>query len=152
MKLLLLALLISQLAFAQLDVDETKTSSNYHPSLLELQEDAERGIPQAQYNLGLRYDTGDEVPQSHEKSYEWFLKAANSGLEDAQHAIGYIYLDGHGRDKNIVEAEKWFFKAALQGHARSQFNLGLIYDIGEGIERDSAKAYMWFYVATMTEY
>jgi TPR repeat protein len=152
MKRLLFALLISQLAFAQLDVDETKTSSNYRPTLLELQEDAEKGIPQAQYNLALRYDTGDEVPQSYEKSYEWFLKSANSGFDSAQHAIGYIYLNGHGRDKNIVEAEKWFHKAALQGHARSQFTLGLIYDIGEGIERNSMEAYMWFYLAMLNDY
>ena len=153
MKRLILALLISQLAFAQSDVDETIISSNYSASTIrKWQEDAEKGIPQAQYNLALMYDKGTGVPQNYEKSYDWFLKAANSGLEDAQHAIGYIYLGGHGRDKNIVDAEKWFLKAALQGHARSQFTLGLIYDIGEGIERDSAKAYMWFYVATMTDY
>ena len=152
MKHLLFALLISQLAFAQSELDETKTSSSYHPTLLELQEDAEKGIPQAQYNLALRYDTGDEVPQSYEKSYEWFLKSANSGFDSAQHAIGYIYLDGHGRDKNIVEAEKWFHKAALQGHARSQFTLGLIYDIGEGIERNSTEAYKWFYLAMLNDY
>ena len=62
MKPLVLVLIFSQLAFAQSDVGGIEPSSNYHPSLLELQEDAERGIPQAQYNLGLRYDTGDEVP------------------------------------------------------------------------------------------
>ena len=152
MKRLLFALLFSQLVFAQLDVDETKTTSNYYPSLLELQKDADRGIPQAQYNLGLRYDTGDEVPQSYDKSYDWFLKSAYSGFDSAQYAIGYIYLHGHGRDKDIVEAEKWFLKAALQGHASSQFNLGLIYDIGNGIERDSKKAYSWFYLAMLTDY
>lgn len=152
MKQLLLVLLFAKLALAQSDVDEIKTTSSYHPSLYELHVDAERGIPQAQYNLGLRYDTGDEVIQSYEKSYEWFLKSANSGLESAQYALGYIYLHGHGRDKNIVEAEKWLKKAALQGHAQSQFNLGLTYDIGEDLQMDSMKAYTWFYLAMLNNY
>ena len=152
MKPLVLVLLLSQLAFAQSDIGGIEAASNYHPSLLELQEDAEEGIPEAQYNLGLRYDTGNEVIQSYDKSYEWFLKSANAGFDSAQFSLGYIYLHGHGRDKNIFEAEKWFLKAALQGHARSQFTLGLIYDIGEGIERDSMKAYMWFYLAMLNDY
>ena len=152
MKRILFALVFSQLAFAQPDIDGIRSTLNYPQSLFQLHEDAEKGIPQAQYNLALMYDGGTGVPQSYEKSYEWFLKSANSGFDSGQFALGYMYLHGHGRDKNIVEAEKWFLKAALQGHARSQFNLGLIYEIGEGIERYSAKAYMWFYVATMTDY
>ena len=152
MKHLLFALVFSQLAFAQPDIDGIKRTLNYPLSLFQLQEDAENGIPEAQYNLALIYDKGTGVPQSYEKSFEWFLKSANSGFDSGQFALGYMYLHGHGRDKNIVEAEKWFLKAALQGHARSQFNLGLIYDIGNGIERDSKKAYSWFYLAMLTDY
>lgn len=153
MKRLLLALLVSQLAFAQLNVDEKINISNYSPQTLRRwQVDAEKGIPEAQYNLALMYDKGNGVPQNYEKSYEWFLKSANSGLESAQYALGYIYLHGHGRAKNIIEAEEWLLKAALQGHAQSQFNLGLIYDIGEDLQMDSMKAYTWFYISMLNSY
>jgi TPR repeat protein len=152
MKHLLFALVFSQLAFAQPDIDGIERTLNYPLSLFQLQEDAENGIPEAQYNLALIYDKGTGVPQSYEKSFEWFLKAANSGFDSGQFALGYMYLHGHGRDKNIVEAEKWFLKAALQGHARSQFTLGLIYDVGEGVDRSVGKSYFWHYIAMLNDY
>ena len=152
MKHLLFALVFSQLAFAQPDVNGIESALNYPQSLFQLQKDAQNGIPEAQYNLALIYDKGTGVPQSYEKSFEWFLKSANSGFDSGQFALGYMYLHGHGRDKNIVEAEKWFLKAALQGHARSQFTLGLIYDVGEGVDRSVGKSYFWHYIAMLNDY
>ena len=152
MKHQLFDLVSSQLAFAQPDVNEIESALNYPQSLFQLQKDAQNGIPEAQYNLALIYDKGTGVPQSYEKSFEWFLKSANSGFDSGQFALGYMYLHGHGRDKNIVEAEKWFLKAALQGHARSQFTLGLIYDVGEGVDRSVGKSYFWHYIAMLNDY
>jgi hypothetical protein len=54
MKPLEIVLLFSQLVFAQSDVDVMKASSNYSTSTIHMwREDVEKGIPQAQYNLGL---------------------------------------------------------------------------------------------------
>jgi len=43
---------------------------------------AEQEYPVAQYNLGVRYDNGQGVPQDYKQAVYWFSKAAEQGIHE----------------------------------------------------------------------
>ena len=101
---------------------------------------AEQGDMEAQFNLGVLYEEGIEVPdngklrvvkQDYRKAFEWFTKSAEQGHADAQNNLGLMYKEGSAIPQNDYEAFKWFAKSAEQGHADAQNNLGLIYRDGK---------------------
>ena len=48
---------------------------------------AQTGDPELQYQLGMKYATGDGVKQDDNKAIEWFRKAAEQGHEEAKKAL-----------------------------------------------------------------
>ena len=48
---------------------------------------AERGEPEAQYKLGILYDTGDGVEQDKWEAVEWWRKAAKQGDKNARNEL-----------------------------------------------------------------
>ncbi len=77
---------------------------------------AEHGDPVAQNNLGKMYADGRGVPQSPEKSVEWFTKAAQQGEPDAEMNLGVACLYGHGTTKDVNQACHWFKAAKRAGN------------------------------------
>ena len=78
----------------------------------EIQEVAEEGSAEAQYDLGYDY-----YYQDIEQAVKWFRKAAEQGHARAQFQLGKIYYYGkEGVKKDFDEAIKWFKLAAKQGH------------------------------------
>ena len=104
---------------------------------------AEQGNADAQYNLGVMYDTGTGVLKDDKEAVKWYLKAAEQGMADAQGNLGVMYDTGKGVLKDYKEAVKWYLKAAVQGYALAQYNLGVMYKNGEGVLKDSIKAKYW---------
>ena len=49
---------------------------------------AEKGYAKAQNDLGYMYAGGRGVPQDWDKSFHWYLLAANQGYAPAQHNVG----------------------------------------------------------------
>ena len=101
---------------------------------------AEQGDMEAQFNLGVLYEEGIEVPdngklrvvkQDYRKAFEWFTKSAEQGHADAQNNLGLMYKEGSAIPQNDYEAFKWWAKSAEQGNADAQNNLGLIYRDGK---------------------
>jgi TPR repeat protein len=76
---------------------------------------ANGGDPDAQYELGLRYVSGQGVEEDHVKALAWYKKAASGGNVQAMTNIGVIYQTGDGVEKNQSEAVKWFRQAADRG-------------------------------------
>jgi TPR repeat protein len=114
-------------------------------SLYELpQRVRDQGDAAAQYNLGLRYLTGDRVVKDLTKAVELFQEAADQGLADAQHVLGLCYALGDGVAKDSTKAVELFQKAADQGHEDAQCSLGLGYATGSGVATDLTKAAEWF--------
>ncbi len=113
---------------------------------------AEKGVPEAQYVLGVAYETGQGVKQDYATAESWYRKAAEKGNRNAEYAIGNIYYhlegslyrDGHG--VNQVESEqhdesvKWFRLASDHGVAAAQFHRAAMYLSGYGESNDFAKA------------
>ena len=81
---------------------------------------AEQGDAKAQFDLGLKYDTGDGVPQDYAEAANWYRKAAEQGYAKAQFNLGTMYDEGRGVRQDFAEAAKWYRKAKDQGVANAQ--------------------------------
>jgi TPR repeat protein len=77
---------------------------------------AEQGYANAQYNLGVMYDTGRGAAQDYTKAVKWYHKAAAQGVAKAQYNLGFMYYKGRGVLQENVIAHMWFKLAAEQGN------------------------------------
>jgi TPR repeat protein len=105
---------------------------------------AEQGEPEAQFNLGMIYYRGVEMPRDFAEVVKWWRKAAEQGHSDAQLGLGFVYQDGTGVQQDYVEGLRWFRLSAAQGNSYAQANLGVAYWIGERVPQDFAEAVKWF--------
>jgi TPR repeat protein len=113
---------------------------------------AERGDADAQFELGLQFLTGANLPQNQEEGVKWLEKAANQGHLKAQHVYGSLFEDGLGVEQDSAKAAEWYLKAAEGGLAMAQHAIAVAYEIGRGVEKDTAKAAQWFQRAAGQNY
>ena len=113
----------------------------------ELTEKARRGDPQAQYELGICYQHGTDVPLDGFKAEEWLRRAAEQNHAEAQYELG-LNADQRG---NSEDALKWYRKAAEQKYAPAINDLGWCYLNGLGIGKDEKKAVELFRQAMKQE-
>ncbi len=119
---------------------------------------AEKGVSEAQYNIGFMYFKGWGVQQDYAEAARWFGSAAEQDNADAQFFLGLSYSTGRGVQQDPERAVYWYRKAAEQGDVVAQFNLGVIYDKGRdirqrrGIAEDDAEAIRWYRRAAQQGY
>jgi len=89
----------------------------------EFQQMVEQGDASAQFNLGVKYDNGQGVPQDYQEAVKWYRRAAEQGDASAQYNLGVKYDNGQGVPQDFVEAMKWYRLAAEQGIARAKKSL-----------------------------
>ena len=58
------------------------------------QKEAQMGYPLAQYNLGLMYELGRNVPQNDREALRWYRQAAEKRFALAQYRLGMMYAQG----------------------------------------------------------
>jgi len=104
---------------------------------------AEAGDAVAQFNLGVSYDFGQDVPQDDAEAVRWYRLAADQGHAGAQNSLGFMYATGEGVPQDYVEAVRLYRLAADQGLAEALSNLGLLYENGEGVPQDYVQAHIW---------
>ena len=75
---------------------------------------AEQGLALAEFNLGLKYDSGEGVPQDHAEAARWFRLAAEQGHLGAQEVLGAKFWIGMGVVQDLVMAYVWFNVAVRQ--------------------------------------
>lgn len=97
-----------------------------------------------QFNLGVSYANGENVPQDDTLAAIWFRKAAEQGLAVAQCNLGVCYVFGKGMPMSAHVAADWFHKAAMQGEVTAQYNLGSLYTAGRGVKKDLGAAAAWY--------
>jgi hypothetical protein len=78
------------------------------------------GDPAAENALGLRFASGDGVPQSDTDAARWFTKAAESGNVKAQVALGTRYWAGRGVPASLTQAYFWTVLARAAGDKNSK--------------------------------
>jgi hypothetical protein len=112
--------------------------------MVHIRKAADQGRADAQFNLGLRYASGQGVPQDYTEAVRWYSKAADQGMASAQFNLGLKYANGEGTPQDHAEAVKWFRMASDQGMAQAQYTLGMLYKYGLGIKQDQAEAAKWY--------
>ena len=133
--------------------------SRHLEALKNLQEMAEQGNSEAQFNLGSIYENGIGAPQDTGEAVKWYRKAVESrhtdalrnlnrmaqqGHGDAQLTLVNMYENGIGVKKNYAEMIRWYRKLAEQGHADAQYKLGEVYEHGRGVQKDYTEAINWY--------
>jgi len=108
---------------------------------------AKKGDPEAQNELGKKYEKGRGVPLNYAEAVKWYRLAAEQGNANGQNNLGVMYDNGRGVPLNYAEAVKWFRLAAEQGDLDGQRNLGVMYENGRGVPLNYAEAVKWYRLA-----
>jgi hypothetical protein len=111
-------------------------ASSFHSSTLEgsgsavhltelqrLRQLAEEGDATAQFALGARYATGEEVAQDYSTAARWIALAAEQGHVVAQATLGAFYWAGRGVPVDLHKAYFWSVLAQAGGDEGSKFRL-----------------------------
>ena len=61
----------------------------------------------AQFAVGAKYATGEEVKQDYGEAVKWFSKAAEQGHVVAQAMLGAYYMAGRGVPQDLSKAYFW---------------------------------------------
>lgn len=113
-------------------------------SLDKLQQKAEQGDIEAQFQLGLRYYQGIMVSKDYEQAFIWISKAAAQNHLRAQSYLGEMYARGQGVSKKYVDGAALLKKTAHAGDADGQYFLGMLYVDGIGVPKSPFRAMGWF--------
>ena len=156
---LLAALLVSPLvctssAFAQARGQEPQQLSPEQQAEQErqLRAFADRGDADAQFELGLRFLTGEGFKKDDKKGVEWLEKAAKTGHLRAMYVYGSLFEDGVTLEKDVPKAVEWYQKAADGGFVMAQHSVAVAYELGQGVEKNVKKAAEWFEKAASQNY
>jgi hypothetical protein len=87
---------------------------------------AERGDPAAQFALGARYATGEEVTQDYTEAVRWFGLAAEQGHILAQATLGAYYWAGRGVAPDLTKAYFWSTLAQAGGDQASKYRVAVL--------------------------
>ncbi len=94
--------------------------------LASLRRVAEQGDPSAQFSLGARYATGEEVKQDYSEAVRWFTKAAEQGHILAQATLGAYYWAGRGVPQDLTKAYYWSVLAQAGGDQASKYRVAVL--------------------------
>ena len=108
---------------------------------------AEQGDADAQFHLGVMYESGQGVLRNDAEAIKWYRKAAEQDDAVAQFDLGIMYTKGERVSPNHAEAALWYRLAADHGLAGAQFNLGMMYVEGQGVSLDYVQAHIWLSLA-----
>ena len=103
---------------------------------------AELGDANAQYQLGIKYYTGNGIERNKKLSYEWIAKAASKGNKEAKRFLNKgSFFDETYFDQLIEKAK--------QGDTEAQYELALSYETGVTKDNESlgvtpSQAFPWY--------
>ena len=87
---------------------------------------AEHGDPAAEFALGARYATGEEVNQDYTEAVRWFSQAADRGHILAQATLGAYYWAGRGVSPDLTKAYFWSVLAQAGGDQASKYRVAVL--------------------------
>lgn len=89
-------------------------------------EEADRGVPEAQYIVAQRHLMGEGATKDARVGMQWLAKSAAGGFVSAQTELGQRYRTGDGVTRDEAKAEQWLAKAFAQGDPRARAGLEAI--------------------------
>lgn len=112
--------------------------------LQELAIDASLGKAEAQYDLGVEFYTGANIPQDFSKAaVMWRLASQSAGFTGAFNNLGYLTYYGKGVKQDYPEAIRLWRIAAENGYPESQIHLATAYSDNRHLKVDYVEAYAW---------
>jgi TPR repeat protein len=106
---------------------------------------AEKGLPDAQNEIGVLLRQGHGIERNEAEAVKWFRVAADrGGLVAAQNNLADSYVLGLGVTQDFAEAFKWYRIAADQSSAYAENVLGVAYEHGFQVAQDEAEAFRWY--------
>lgn len=87
---------------------------------------AEQGDSAAQFAVGTRYATGQDVPQDYAEATRWFTQAAEQGNVIAQAALAAYYSTGRGVPQDASKALFWSVVAQAGGDETSKSRIAAL--------------------------
>jgi len=106
--------------------------------LSDLERRAAAGDAQSQFQLGLVYAEGADVPRSFSVAAQWFHQAAAQGIVRAQYNLGILYEAGAGVPRSAEQALYWYriVAEASRDGSRDAF--------GPGPAKSEAEVLEWY--------
>src|ERR1039458_6847193 len=92
-------------------------------SLADFRKLADQGDADAQWQMGVRYHNGEDVPHDDAQAMQWFLRAAEQGHVTAQATLGAYYWAGRGVPQDLSKAYFWSVIALAGGDENSKSRL-----------------------------
>lgn len=124
---------------------ELRDTNQLDEALAHFRSAAERGHPEAQFEIGLWYMTGDRaLPRDFDLAAPWVEKAAAQGQPDALAYIWQLYFYGTGVGQSDAAGFKWLQRWAGTGNPEAAYRLGLFHYEGIATPVDHEKAAVWF--------
>jgi putative methionine-R-sulfoxide reductase with GAF domain len=87
---------------------------------------AEQGDAAAQFSMGARYATGEDVPQDYAEAVRWFSMAAEQGHVVSQATLGAYYWAGRGVPQDLTKAYFWSVLAQAGGDEASKYRVSVL--------------------------
>lgn len=113
------------------------SAGNYEAAVKAWKPLAEKGDPDAQFNLAQAYKMGRGVPMDVAKAQELYGKAAASGHVQAADVYGLLLFQSGQREKALPYVKA----AAERGDPRAQYILGVAHFNGDLMAKDWVRAY-----------
>lgn len=110
---------------------------------------AAQGDLRSQYNLGVIFDQGRDVPRDIALAESYYRDAARQGYSDAAYNLAVLLEE----QKPTAGSARWqemiglYSSLAQAGRADAQFRIGYFYDLGELLEKDQEQAARWYFAA-----
>jgi TPR repeat protein len=133
-------------------------SDNAGPATEPVEVLAQRGVAEAQFNLGVRFASGHGGVHDYAQAEHWYLKAASQNHALAHFNLGMMHAHGQGMPTDSRKSLVWMEKAAHLGDASAQFTLGLVHHraVGDGSHTSASQsrieAYKWLHLAAAQGY
>ena len=115
----------------------------YRKAFNELRPLAAKHNVNAEFLLGMLYDSGKGVAQDQAAAAMWYRRAAEQRHLMAQLYLGMLLYSGQGVKQDRAEAARWFRAPAEEGDEEAQFYLGAMYESGSGLPQDTTEAIRW---------
>jgi putative methionine-R-sulfoxide reductase with GAF domain len=105
---------------------QTPTVQEVPTDLGGLRKLAEHGDAAAQFAVGAKYATGEDVPQDYTEAIRWFSMAAEQGHVISQATLGAYYWAGRGVPQDLGKAYFWSVLAQAGGDQASKYRVAVL--------------------------
>jgi TPR repeat protein len=119
-------------------------AGDLHGSIEMLRKAIDFGSPEAEMELGWRYEGGYGVPQNFQQAFYWYDRSAKHHYAKGARALGGLYFFGKGVRQDYSAAFPLYEVAGWAGDHLAQYQLGYMCEHGLGVQADLNEAFQWY--------